>query len=568
MSRIKNTREIIEHAAPVDIIGRRVHLRRSGRDYMGKCPFHAGGQERSPSLHVDPEKGWYCHGPCKRGGSTLDFLIEYENLEFAEAVELLASESGTQLQYEENAQKDSDQGPRRNDLYAAVQAAAEYYANTLANNEDARAYADQRGLTEDVRQRWQIGYATGDQVQDVADPDVLYQAGILKKNKKGAYYDPLAGRLIIPLHDTTGRAVAFTGRALPTNKSSAKYLNTGDTKLYKKSNHLFAYHAAVRKIRNYSDGEKPSPVVVEGQLNAIACHEQGIPAVAPGGSTLTDRQALLLQRLHETTRLAYDQDTAGVAATTRAATELRRVGQIVRVATLDIPPDFPDDETPDTDELAAAGHQLSYQDTDLITWAVHTLLTEQPQTAAWASQISRQIMPFIAEHSDPVVRDAEIQHLAALTGLTAEALRQDAEKLEKQITDQAAKTPQHSQRPQIDTTMTKARSLCAICLQMELRANDPNHWQFYLRPLDLPPDLLKMLSTIGRVRTVAAAQGIPVTTAIHRLDQHNALTHTAHLRYWAVVELPGPPDITGLCRVQDRVCKEEYQRRLKNKEIL
>ena len=559
---IANIQEITAAADPVDIIGRRVALKQEGGHFIGKCPFHAQGQERSPSLNVNPERGWYCHGPCKKGGDSVGFLMEYENLEFVEAVEVLAGEVGKRLEYDNAGGTDRQNRPRRQQLYDAVAAAADHYMAELEKKEEIQKYAESRGLDKKTREKHQIGYARGNGVQDIdIDNEMLIEAGVLKKSQKhGELYDPLAGRLIITLHDTTGRPIGFTGRKLPQNESAAKYINTADTELYRKRTHLYGYHSAVRIIRGHSEEVRRRPVIVEGQLNAIACQRQGIPAVAPGGSTLTERQALLLHRLSSQVHVAYDADDAGTKATVTAARELRKLNITVRCNTLSIPEDAPE-ETTDPDELHAAGLSITYTDTDFITWACRHLLTEDKNTPAWAREITANILPLINEHPDEIVREVEQNILSLETNLSMSAIRQPL-KTDRSKTDTDRNTENEKQ---INTAMTPTRYLCAIALQAPL-SGDAARWPVYLRALDLPVSVLPVLSDIARVRTAAENTNTTVSTAIRRI--YTTLKHPDYYLHWTTVELPGPADITGFCQVQDRVCTREINRRYNNGELI
>jgi len=561
MAQISNIQEITAAADPVDIIGRRIPIKKEGSYYVGRCPFHANGQERSPSLNINPAKGWYCHGPCKTGGDSVGFIMKYENLDFVEAIEVVAAEVGKRVEYDQTGDsKNQLNRPRRQQLYEAIAAAAKHYTAELEKHKNVIKYTEERGLDADTRKKYQIGYAKGNTVRDVdIDNEILLEAGIIKKSEKhGDLYDPLAGRLIITLADTTGRPIGFIGRKLPQNESAVKYINTADTTLYRKRNHLFGYHTAVRIIRGHSEKLQPRPVVVEGQLNAIACHRQGIPAVAPGGSTLTERQALLLQRLGDDVHLAYDADAAGVKATVTAARELRKINVTVRCNTLYLK-NAPDGLT-DPDELHAAGHSITYTDTDFISWAVRHLLTEDRGTPSWAREITSEILPLINEHPDEIVREIEQQILATDTGLSIQAIRQPQKTEKKQ-----KQPPAERDKPDIDTAMTPTRYLCAVALQADLTGENAK-WPIYMRALDLPKSALPFLSDIHRVRIVAHNTGCSVSTAIRRI--YTTLAHPEYLLHWSTVELPGPPDISGFCRVQDRVCTHETNRRYQKGELI
>ena len=304
------------------VVGRKViwDQRKSNQgkgDMWAPCPFH---QEKSASFHVDDRKGfYYCFG-CHAKGDAISFVRETENLGFMEAVEVLARETGMQVPARDpQAQQKAD---RRTELADVMEQAVQFYRLQLktAAAANARDYLAGRGLSEAAQDRWDIGFAP-DQRQGVFQhligksvaADLVVDSGLAAKpDDGGAPYDRFRGRIIFPIRDARGRAIALGGRAMDPN-ARAKYLNSPETELFDKGRNLFNLRAA-----REAAGKGQPLVVAEGYMDVIALSEAGIhAAVAPLGTAITENQLQLTWRVAAEPIIALDGDTAGLRAAMR-----------------------------------------------------------------------------------------------------------------------------------------------------------------------------------------------------------------------------------------------------------
>ena len=305
----------------VEVIEARVPLKRAGREYQARCPFH---DERSPSFTVSPQKQFYhCFG-CGAHGTALRFVMEYDRLEFRDAVEELAKRSGLEVPYEggsRDAGREAAQREEGDALYAALEAAQRWYRARYAESEKARGYVARRGLDEAVVERFGIGYAPDawDGLKSALGTspsrlDALERAGLFSRSDNGRSYDKFRDRLMIPIRDRRGRVIAFGGRLLG-DGDGPKYLNSPETALFHKGRELFA----LDQVRT-AHTRIPRLIVVEGYLDVIALFQFGITqAVATLGTATTREHAELLFRNAADVFFCFDGDRAGRAAAWRAA---------------------------------------------------------------------------------------------------------------------------------------------------------------------------------------------------------------------------------------------------------
>jgi DNA primase len=288
-----------------EVVSRYVALRPAGRGrWKGLCPFH---QEKTPSFHVDEEKGlFHCFG-CKAGGDLIAFVERIEGLDFQTALERLAEEAGVELLRRGGKEK-------RKELYEVLKLAQAYFQEGLLAHPEAQTYLKGRGLAEESLARFGLGYAPpkGNGLlthlaRHGVSPEEGLKAGVLAE-KEGRYYDRFRDRITFPIKDHLGRIVAFTGRAL--GSETPKYLNSPETPLFRKRELLFAFPEAKARLK------EGRAIVVEGIFDAIALHQMGFPeTVAALGSGLSEEQAQLLktQGVGEV-YLAFDADEAGQRA--------------------------------------------------------------------------------------------------------------------------------------------------------------------------------------------------------------------------------------------------------------
>ena len=299
------------------VIGKRVRLLRRGRELIGLCPFH---KEKTPSFTVNEEKGFFhCFG-CGAHGDVIGFLMRDEGLPFPEAVERLAGDAGLALPARDPRAEAREK--ERHSLYGVVEAAAAWFENELKGPRGAaaRRYLDTRGVDEETRAHFRIGFAPDSRTAlrtklegDGVPEAMMLSAGlVIAPEDGGTPYDRFRGRIIFPICDRRGRAVAFGGRAL--GERQPKYLNSPETPLFAKGSLLYGQHLAAPAARKAN-----RVIAVEGYMDVIALHQAGIAeAVAPLGTALTEQQLEALWRLVEDPVLCFDGDEAGARAAARA----------------------------------------------------------------------------------------------------------------------------------------------------------------------------------------------------------------------------------------------------------
>lgn len=300
------------------LVMRSVKLTRAGREWRGCCPFHG---EKTPSFYVNDAKQFYhCFG-CGAHGDAISWMVDHEGLAFMDAVKLLAAEAGMDVPAPDPiaAQK----AEARASLIDVTEAAQRFFTTSLdtASGAQAREYLARRGLNAATLQAFGFGWAPEDkQALPRALPqfseDMLAEAGMRIVTDSSERYDRFRGRVMLPIHDTRGRVIAFGGRILDKREGVAKYLNSPDTPLFDKGRTLYNLHRAAPAIR-----QKGRVVVVEGYMDVVALAQAGITeAVAPLGTALTEMQLEMLWRMAETPILCFDGDAAGQRAALRAIT--------------------------------------------------------------------------------------------------------------------------------------------------------------------------------------------------------------------------------------------------------
>lgn len=299
----------------VEVVGTRVPLKKQGREYAARCPFH---DERSASFTVSPTKQFYhCFG-CGAHGTAISFLMNYDRLEFLDAVDELAKRAGMEIPREATARNAVTDDSR--DLYAAMDASAKFFQRQLAGSDKARAYLDGRGVDEATRTLFGIGYAPDgySALKDALGTDarrmqLLERGGMFSKNDRGHVYDKFRDRVMFPIADRRGRTIAFGGRVLDKD-DGPKYLNSPETTLFHKGRELYGLWQ-VRQANQKID----KLVVVEGYMDVVSLFQFGVPyAVATLGTATTSDHAELLFRNAADVYFCFDGDAAGQRAGWRA----------------------------------------------------------------------------------------------------------------------------------------------------------------------------------------------------------------------------------------------------------
>lgn len=314
--------EIKSRLRPSDVIGRTVKLRKQGREFVGLSPFN---KEKTPSFYVNDDKGQFFDFSSGKTGDLITFLQETERLSFMEAVERLAAEAGLTMPVADP--QSAAQEKKRQGLSDWLELAAQWFEAALRRPEgkEARAYLERRGLPEKEWARFRLGFSPASRtalkdylVTKGAKPGELVESGLLiAPEEGGAPYDRFRDRIIFPIADHRGRVLSFGGRAMDP-QARAKYLNGPESPLFHKGATLYGIGEARKILAAAPNNESPPMVVVEGYMDAIACHRAGIAAVAPLGTALTEDQMEMLWRVHPEPTLCFDGDRAGRQAASRA----------------------------------------------------------------------------------------------------------------------------------------------------------------------------------------------------------------------------------------------------------
>ena len=311
----------------VDVISQYVHLKRSGRNFFGLCPFH---NEKSPSFSVSPDKQiFHCFG-CGVGGNVFSFITQIEGINFVEAVQMLAERANIQLPtLQDNG--DSQREELKAKVYKVNEFTAEFYHQNLYKPQAkiAQEYVKKRQLSNETLKSFKIGFSGKfDELyqelkkQGFGESEIL-ESGLVNKNERGQYIDRYRNRLMFPICDARGKVIAFGGRVL--DDSKPKYINSPENVVYSKGRNLFGLNVAKK-------GDLKRILIVEGYMDVISLHQRGITnVVAPLGTALTEQQGWLLRKNAEQIILSFDSDEAGLKAKLRALDILQNMGCDLRI---------------------------------------------------------------------------------------------------------------------------------------------------------------------------------------------------------------------------------------------
>ncbi|MTD37992.1 DNA primase [Erwinia sp. CPCC 100877] len=441
----------------VDLIDVRVKLKKQGKNYHACCPFH---NEKTPSFTVNGDKQFYhCFG-CGAHGNAIDFLMNYDKLEFVESVEELASMHNLEIPYEAGSGPSQIERHQRQSLYQLLDGLNDFYQQALTqpNAEKARAYLQRRGLSQQIIDRFAIGYAPEgwDNVlkrfgKDSENRKSLTDAGMLVTNDRGRSYDRFRERVMFPIRDKRGRVIGFGGRVL--GDGQPKYLNSPETEIFHKGRQLYGLYEARQ------DTSDPARLlVVEGYMDVVALAQYGINyAVASLGTSTTADHIQLLFRVTNTVICCYDGDRAGRDAAWRAletALPYMMDGRQLRFMFL------PDGEDPDTlvrKEGKAAFEARMEEAMPLSAFLFNTLIPQVDlSTPDGRTRLSTLALPLIAQVPGETLRIYLRQELGNMLGILDDA------RLEKLLPKQSE---QGSTRPVPQLKRTTMRILIGLLIQ-------------------------------------------------------------------------------------------------------
>lgn len=319
--------KIIERNDIVDIVSEFVPLKKTGRSYMGVCPFH---NDKGPSLSVSQEKQlFHCFG-CGASGNVIGFVMRIKNLDYLDAISYLADRANVPLEFSENDKINSRENAIKEEIYRANIEAARFFFSNLKKSNKAIAYLKSRNVESSIIFKFGIGYSIDSwnslysylKSKGFSD-EILLKAGLIVKSQKD-YYDRFRNRIMFPVIDVKGRIIGFGGRVL--DDSKPKYLNSPETPVFKKGTNLYGLNLVAKQ------GNVENLIIVEGYMDCITLHQYGINnAVASLGTALTMEQAKLLKRYSKDIYICYDADAAGKAATLRGLDILESIGCNVKI---------------------------------------------------------------------------------------------------------------------------------------------------------------------------------------------------------------------------------------------
>jgi DNA primase len=405
----------------VEVIGTRVPLKRQGREYSARCPFH---DERSPSFTVSPTNQFYhCFG-CGAHGTAISFLMNYDRLEFLDAVEELAKRVGVEVPKDTRARNESSDSK---DLYAALDAASGFFQRQLGQSEKARSYLDKRGVDAENRERFAIGYAPDgfNALKDALGTDerrmkLLEKVGLFSKNEAGRIYDKFRDRVMFPIHDRRGRVIAFGGRVLDKpadgKDPGPKYLNSPETELFHKGRELYG----LWQVRQ-AHAKIPRLIVVEGYMDVVALFQYGVTqAVATLGTATTPDHAELLFRNAGDVYFCFDGDRAGRGAAWKAVESILPRMKDGRQAYFLF---LPEGEDPDSivRQEGAVGFDVRLNNATTLSEFFFAEISKDVKLSSLdgKARLAERAKPMLAQIPDGAFLDLMQQRLSEITGIGA-----------------------------------------------------------------------------------------------------------------------------------------------------
>ena len=389
----------------VQVVSSYMPLKHVGKYWRGLCPFHP---DKSPSFYVSPERQVYhCFG-CGAGGSTVNFVMQFEKVDFPEAVKLLAKRLNIDVQFERVNLKHQA-------AYEACEFAAQFFTRQFGKYSAAVNYLLRRGMKDETVKRFRLGYAPGGIAlrteagkQGFSD-EVLLKAGLIAERERGTS-DYFFGRVVCPIMSVSGRVIGFSGRVL--DDSEPKYLNTPDTEIFHKGEILFGLFQAKNYLR------ESVPILVEGNFDLLSLANRAInQVVAPLGTAFTFEQALLLKRYNSQVCVMFDADRAGQNAARRAIDVLLKAG--IEPAIAELPVDYdPDDYIREFGPEKLV--ELTGQAGDLVSFM---LRTRNPKSVAEKNVVLRELLQLIGLIPDGIARDLHLNRVSESFQVAKDLLR-------------------------------------------------------------------------------------------------------------------------------------------------
>ena len=410
----------------VEVINDYVTLKRKGVNYQACCPFH---NEKTPSFVVSPSKGLYkCFG-CGKGGNAVSFVMEHENITYPEALKIVAKKYGIEVKEREETEEDIRRNNDRESMFMLNSWVSEYFANTLHNTDEGISvglsyFRQARGFSEATIKKFGLGFCpsggdkmTQDALRAGYKEEFLLSTGLsIKREGDGAIFDRFRERVMFPVHNVSGRIVAFGGRTLRTDKKVAKYQNSPVSEIYSKKNEIYGLFFAKKAIQqqNYA-------IMVEGYTDVISMHQSGVEnVVASSGTSLTTEQIRLLSRFTKNITVMYDGDSAGQHASLRGIDMILKEGLNVRVVLL------PAEDDPDSFARSHSAEEVrdyvKRNSQDFISYKAKLLLADAGDDPIKRSEVIKDMVQSISEIPDAIQRSLYTKECAQLMAMNENVL--------------------------------------------------------------------------------------------------------------------------------------------------
>ncbi len=430
---------ITDAAQIQDVISDYITLRKRGVNLLGLCPFHG---EKTPSFTVSPAKGIFkCFG-CGKGGNSVHFIMEHEQISYYEALKFLARKYNIEFKEREFTPEEQAARNDRESMFLVNEFAQKHFSSTLLNHIDGKsiglAYFRERGFRDDIVQKFQLGYSleqreafTQTAIKAGYNKEYLVKTGLTLENESGQLTDRFRGRVMFPVHSLSGKVVAFGGRILKKDDKMAKYVNSPESEIYHKSSELygiyFAKQAVVRQDRCF---------LVEGYTDVISMHQSGIEnVVASSGTSLTPGQIRLIHRFTENVTVIYDGDAAGIKASIRGIDLLLEEGLNIKVLLL------PDGDDPDSfarkHNAADFIEFVEKNSADFIRFKTNLLLKDAGNDPVKRAGLVSDIVRSISIIPNSVIRSEYVKECGALLNVDEAMLYHEINKLKNTENEKA-----------------------------------------------------------------------------------------------------------------------------------
>ncbi len=421
---------IFDTAEIHDVVSDFVTLKKRGVNYIGLCPFH---NEKTPSFIVSPSKGIYkCFG-CGKGGNSVNFVMELEQLSYIEALKYLANKYSIPFEEKEVSPEQQKYRNDRESMMIVSSYANKYFKYCLKDTPEGRAiamtYFKERGFREDIIEKFELGYCsdawdgfTKSALDKGYKKEFIIKTGLTIDHEKGLF-DRFRSRVIFPIHGVAGKVIAFGGRSIKTDKKIAKYLNSPESDIYHKSRVLYGMYFAKKSIVQHD-----KCFLVEGYTDVMSFHQSGIDnVVASSGTSLTVEQIRLIKRFSNNVTIVYDGDAAGIKASLRGIDLVLEQGLNVKVLPL------PDGEDPDSfAKKHSSTNLINYikdKEIDFIVFKTQLLLSEAQDDPILKARLINDIVRSVSIIPDSITRSVYIKECSSLLGVEESVLYQTISKI-------------------------------------------------------------------------------------------------------------------------------------------